>query len=66
MKAPGAAEIFWSPSGQGADGKPWNDESDWEHWLEVIDKADAEDQILTALEVRPSSSIVSFSGTSRS
>jgi hypothetical protein len=36
----------------GADGKPWNDESDWEHWLEVIDKADAEDQILTALEVR--------------
>lgn len=40
----------------GADGKPWNDESDWEHWLEVIDKADAEDQILTALEVRPSSS----------
>lgn len=43
-----------------------SDESDWEHWQEVIDKADAEDQILTALEVRPSSSIVSFSGTSRS
>ena len=33
-----------------------SDESDWEHWQEVIDKADAEDQILTALEVRPSSS----------
>jgi hypothetical protein len=50
-----------------------SDESDWEHWQEVIDKADAEDQILTALEVRPSSSSSSsrhetrlFSGTSRS
>ena len=29
-----------------------SDESDWDHWQEVIDKADAEDQILTALEVR--------------
>ena len=49
-----------------------SDESDWERWQEVIDKADAEDQILTALEVRPSSSSSSrhetrlFSGTSRS
>ena len=47
-----------------------SDESDWEHWQEVIDKADAEDQILTALEVRPSSSSRRetrlFSGTSRS
>ena len=40
-------------------------DDDWDHWLSVIDKADAEGEILTALEVRFFSILAAFTNSQR-